>query len=66
MSVSRAQISNLRESDESQLSVSLIVNLFFKSWFFVISDLPERKKYHTFENLILTDKLFAIMVSKGM
>ena len=35
-------------------------------WFLVISDLPERKKYHTFENLILTDKLFAIMVSKGM
>ena len=36
------------------------------SWFLVISDLPERKKSHTFENLILTDKLFAIMVSKGM
>ena len=36
------------------------------SWFLVISDLPERKKYHTFESLILTDKLFAIMVSKGM
>ena len=35
-----------------------------QSWFLVISDLPERKKYHTFENLILTDKLFAIMVSK--
>ena len=34
------------------------------SWFLVISDLPERKKYHTFENLISTDKLFAIMVSK--
>ena len=52
--------------------VSLIVNLFLfntfirHSWFLVISDLPERKKSHTFENLILTDKLFAIMVSKGM